>query len=390
MKVAKSVMVGVLALALLVPAAVVAQSKFGIFLEDIIVDVGTGQELDSYLTALEEFGFHGSVLVAVGDAVILHNAYGLADAEKGIHNHTTTAFGTGSLTRLFTAAAVIRQIDELIIAPDDPLDRFFNDIPSDKMQLTLHDLLTGSSGLVWNDDWSTADMKSDEIVAMILEQPLQFATGSKSEYSRADYFLLGRTVEIVTDQGLEEYFRNKEFVKQWMSRTGITMPFYVDSLVSRSCVPDVPQATAPEYVRAHYELLGTEGVVSTVGDLYRWWKGLFDGDMVGAKGREMMFTPYVPCSDGSGAATGYGWQIVQSRTGDTLRFVSDFVEPNGWGCALYNYREANTTIVVMSNCPFGEGNPADIVACNLSAITIGDRKVAAPTEEKPLDCSIKR
>jgi len=175
-----------------------------------------------------------------------------------------------------------------------------------------------------------------------------------------------------------------------MSRTGITVPFYADSQVSHACVADLPHKTPTEYVRSHPELMGCEGVVSNVGDLYRWWMGVLDVDMVSPEGREAMFTPYRPCSDASGVSMGYGWQIQQSRTGDTLRFVSSYVEPEGWGCALYNYQEINTTIIVMTNCPFGEGNPADVVARNLSAIAIGDRKVVPPTKEKPLDDSIGR
>jgi len=145
-KLAKLVMVGVLVAVMFVPAVVLGRSKLGIFLEDRIVDRGKGQALDSYMTELEKVGFNGAVLVAEGDAVILHNGYGLADADKGVRNYSTTVFSTGSLTRLFTVVAILQQIDEMVISTDDPLDRFFNDVPADKQGITIHDMLSGSSG----------------------------------------------------------------------------------------------------------------------------------------------------------------------------------------------------------------------------------------------------
>jgi CubicO group peptidase (beta-lactamase class C family) len=390
MTVAKIVMVGVLAACLLAPTVAMGQSQLGIYLEDRIVGEGKGQALDAYLTELAETGFGGAVLVAEGNGVILHHGYGLADAETGIRNYSITSFSTGSLTRLFTVVTVLQQIDELIIAPDDPLDRFFNGVPSDKQGITIHDLLTGSSGLAWIDEAKTAGLSADEIVAEVLKQPLQFATGEKSAYSPADYFLLGRMIEIITAYGLEVNFRNSEFVNQWMTRTGITLPFFIDSLLARTCVKEAATKTATEYVRAHPELMGVSGVVSTVGDLYRWWKGVSDAIIISTEGLESMLTPFVPSSDDTGVSSGYGWQITQSRTGDTLQFVSSYLESEGWGCALYNYRGSNTTIIVMTNCPFGEGNPADAVARNLSSIVIGDREVATPTEGSPLDGTIER
>ena len=86
-------------LAAVVFVAILAMNTRGLEIPPRVVTDGPGASMDTFLTRLEAFGFNGSVLVAQGDRILLHNAYGLADVEQGIPNHTHTVFSTGSVTK---------------------------------------------------------------------------------------------------------------------------------------------------------------------------------------------------------------------------------------------------------------------------------------------------
>jgi len=366
------------------------QAKFGVHLDDVLIIGEKGQALHDYLTSLEEHGFHGSVLVAEKRTVLLHNAYGTAFPEQDIKNHSNTVFSTGTVTRQFTAACIAMLEQELVIETNDPLDRFFDDVPLDKKDITLHHLLTNSSGLPSLEELGAKDLPLEDLVPTILSQPLKFPVGQKSEFSNSDYYLLARVVEIVSGQPFETYLRQKFFIQLWMQKSGMKLPFYVDTLVARSLRLVVDEINPTRYIRHRPYLAGSSGVISTVGDLYRWLIGVNDPDRFEPDYRDMMFEPYMKESGSTDVSVGYGWRVQTSRTGDKLVFQTDQVEPQGWGCAIYHYQNADVMIIVLTNKPIGDTNTADVVATNLSAILFGDREVAAPTADAPLDTSIPR
>ncbi len=104
-------------------------------------------QIQSYLDRLEEAGFSGAVLIAQNGEVIFKNGYGLADRKKYIPITSETVFDTGSLSKQFTAAAIVHLEEQGKLQVTDTLANFFDNVPSDKADITLHQLLTHSSGL---------------------------------------------------------------------------------------------------------------------------------------------------------------------------------------------------------------------------------------------------
>ncbi len=111
-------------------------------------DEALAARIDSYLTAGVVNGFSGAVLVAKNGAIILNKGYGLANKKEGIRNTPTTVFDIGSNTKQFTATAIMKLVELGKLKTTDRLDSCFDGLPSDKRDITVHQLLTHSAGLI--------------------------------------------------------------------------------------------------------------------------------------------------------------------------------------------------------------------------------------------------
>ena len=104
------------------------------------------KKLDDYILTAVEAGFSGAVLVAKGGEVILHNGYGLADREKNIPVKKDTVFDIGSITKRFTRAAILKLEEQGKLKRSDPLTTFFDDVPEDKAEITIEQVLEHTAG----------------------------------------------------------------------------------------------------------------------------------------------------------------------------------------------------------------------------------------------------
>jgi CubicO group peptidase (beta-lactamase class C family) len=132
---------------------------------------GLEMKLDEYLTRLTALGFRGSVLIAHDGNVVLSKGYGALDDNASDLITPETLFAIGSNTKPFTAAAILKLQDQGSLNVKDPISYFFADVPSDKSAITIHQLLTHSSGLdhsgVFHGDFER--VSRDDAVARILK-----------------------------------------------------------------------------------------------------------------------------------------------------------------------------------------------------------------------------
>jgi CubicO group peptidase (beta-lactamase class C family) len=140
---------------------------------------------DEYLSRIVPYGFSGAVLVAKDDRVILNKGYGMAIRAKNIPNTETTVLNTGSITKQFTAAAIMKLEMPGKLNTPDAIGNFFEQVPTDKKNITLHHLLTHTAGIAdaVGDDYAAA--KRDETITKVLKEPLQFTPGEEFSYSNA-------------------------------------------------------------------------------------------------------------------------------------------------------------------------------------------------------------
>jgi CubicO group peptidase (beta-lactamase class C family) len=251
----------------------------------------TWETLEDRLQKEEAEGFSGVVLIVRDDRVILHKGYGLANKECRIPNSIETVFAIGSTPIDFTKAAVLKLSDLGQLRLSDPIGKFLPDIPEDKQSMTIEHLMTGRSGLPnfhhipgQDEDYDLTWIDRQTALDRILGQKLLFAPGKGEQHSHSAWVLLAAIMEIVSGKSYKEFLEEHFFVPAGMERTGL----YQDAAAFREeevAVGDSPNKTgkinAPQYWgQTSWLVMGSGGMVSNPGDLYKWIQALRSGKLL--------------------------------------------------------------------------------------------------------------
>jgi len=291
--------------------------------------------LNEYVTTAEKDGFSGAILVARAGRILVEAGYGVANPATGAKVRTDTVFTTGSITKQFTAAAIMRLESAGKLSVKDSIGKYFDAVPEDKKGITLHQLLTHSAGFpgAIGDDFERVGR--DEFVRRALATPLLFAPGTKYEYSNVGYSLLAAIVERVSGKAYEEFLRTSFFEPAGMKDTGYLLPKWDPSRLAHGMTNDGGDwGTLVDKAFRNggpgWHLVGNGGIHSTVGDMYRWHVALESGKLVPAAELKKMYTPWV--EEPGGSHYGYGWSIENTprdtrligHNGGNPFFFSDF------------------------------------------------------------------
>ncbi len=326
-----------------------------------VVSGRAGTLIDSYFEALETGGFSGTVLVARKGELLLHKGYGLADREMKIRCTTETVFDIGSITKQFTAAAILRLEAEGKLRVEDRLSKHLEGVPEDKKDITLHHLLTHTSGLDHaygeDDDYAPRDLA----VRLFLRMPLITAPGERYRYSNPGFSLLAAVVEKLSGMTYEEYLHDRFFRPAGMTQTGYFIPRWNVMRVSRNYSGQEDNGWTfnrnwgPE--GPYWHLYGNGGILTTSGDLYKWEQALMSDRFLSAEAREKLLGRHAPENDETGSFYGYGWRV---GTTENDMAYSGHGGGSGWGvsAAYFRFPEEGILVLVLSNqarFPGGEG-----------------------------------
>ncbi|MEA2560684.1 MAG: hypothetical protein QOH06_2188 [Acidobacteriota bacterium] len=309
-----------------------------------------GEKLDAHMSRLEAYGFSGSLLVAKGGEVILNKGYGFANAQRKDPFTAETAFDIGSITKQFTATAILKLEMQGKLSVSDPISKWFEGVPEDKKGITLHHLLTHSAGLedVFGDDYE--EMPRDRLVKEALSSKLLWAPGTRYRYSNAGYSLLAAIVELASGKPYEAYLRENLWKPAGMTRTGYKLQ--EKGPLAHGVLGDaedwgtpVDKAWAPD--GPWWNLRGNGGVLSTTGDLYKWHQALEGEAILSKEAKAKMFTPHVPEDEEGSSHYGYGWAIFKTQRGTRL------IAHNG-GNGIFNadfrrYLDDGVVLIIGSN-----------------------------------------
>lgn len=287
-------------------------------------DTAFAADTRDYLERLEAFGFAGVVLVARGERPLVAEGYGLADRERGIPWTPGTVSTVGSITKQFTGAAILALAEEDRLGLDDPLTAHFENVPEDKRAITLHQLLTHSSGIVdlqGRGDWDP--IGRDEFVAAALAQPLAFPPGTGYDYSNAGYSLLGAVIEKLTGGGYERFLRSRFLLPLGLYETGYVLAGWGDATrLAQGYRGDEPWGTVLGRPMAddgpYWVLRANGGIHTTAWDMLRWSRALLEGRALSASSRELLWTPHVREGEGADFHYGYGWVTMELPDGTEI------------------------------------------------------------------------
>jgi CubicO group peptidase (beta-lactamase class C family) len=331
----------------------------------------TEQKLEEFLQAHLATGkFMGAVLVARGDEVLHQGGYGKANLELDVPNSLETVFRLGSLTKQFTAAAILQLQDQGRLNVNDTLDKYLPNAPH-AGEVKLGQLLSHSSGIPdppeLAEGSSGSDLRQahtvDEMISRVVGQPLEFTPGSQYKYCNICYMILGRVIEEVSGQSYADYLTQHIFQPAGMTATGIDEAGRVLPHRASGYTWNGETYSNSEFV--DLSNVGAAGIlVSTVGDMYKWDRALYSDKLLSKAAREAFFTPRVSKGDGSSYA--YGWAIKETPE-HTLAEHSGGV--NGFVSFAIHDPATQLYVIVLSNVE----NPAAVdVAQGLAAIAYGE------------------
>lgn len=279
--------------------------------------------VDDFLRRLAGLGFRGAVLVAEGGEVVLAQGYGpLANSDPAPIT-PDTVFNIGSVSKAFTAAAILKLQDQGKLSVDDTLAEHLPNVPSDKAGITLHQLLTHTAGLddagVGSGDLDTIDKAA--ALEVILGRALLLPPGQESAYSNHGYILLAAVVEAASGQPFADYVRAELLLPAGMTSTGWWGADSATAGKPRASGVDngVDRGDSADFPTPGWAIMGAGGMVSTANDLYRWHQAVQAGQVLSADAAAAYASPQFPIDEQ--ASQGYGWVLAQTAPGQWLRIV---------------------------------------------------------------------
>ena len=276
--------------------------------------------LDVHLDRLEAAKCSGLVFVARGEEVLYERGFGLADRENRRAWTRSTLAPVGSITKQFTAAAVMKLVEAGKLSVDDTLADHFEDVPKDKAGITLRQLLTHTSGLagpgIPDPEW----IDRDDLVLTVLEAPLRFEPGSRYSYSNMGFSFLAAIIEKETGERYVDFVRDELLLPAGMEESGYPIEGFDRARLSVGYAGERRTGTLPEDVYTEYGpswvLLGNGGILSTADDMHRWALALLDSKVLSKASIEQLWTPAVDESNGAKESFyGFGWSIVDTPDG---------------------------------------------------------------------------
>ena len=336
------------------------------------------RNLKVYLNKVNAYGFSGQILVSENGKIMLNQAYGFANRESKIPNSLNTVFNIASLTKQFTATAILRLETDGKLKITDEIGKYFDNVPADKSTITIHQLLTHTAGLSRGQDGKRNSISRDEVVAKILQIPLSAKIGEKFLYSNNGYHLLAAIIEKASGKTYQQYLSENLFKPAGMVQSG----FYQDEKWSKFPVAQTYNEwtklpTFTEWNKAwNY---GSGAVISTVNDLYKWFKALSDNKILLKESKEKLFRQYTKSFD-ENTFYGYGWYLEKQTNGKTLIFHGG--DNQGYHSEFRWYLEDNRLIIILTNYemlePDGVAIQKRIIANNLHRILAGEEYKQPP------------
>ncbi len=266
-------------------------------------------------------GFTGAVIVARGDEVLLRQGYGRIDPDEDRPVRPDTVFTTGSITKQFTAAAILKLEEQGKLSVSDPMSKYLPDVPPDKRAITIHHLMTHQAGFPGGIGDDRERVGRDEYVRRALATKLEFEPGTRYEYSNVGFSLAAAILERVSGQSYEAFLREQLFLPAKMKDTGYSLPGWKADRLAHGIADDGGDwGTVVEHAISDggpgWHLLGNGGIHSTVDDMLRWHRALQGDAILSAASKRKLYGRHA--DEGGGTWYGYGWSIEPTEWGELV------------------------------------------------------------------------
>jgi len=339
-----------------------------------VTSADAASSIDEYFTRLAAHGFSGAVLVARGEDVLLRKGYGLADKKRGIANRSDTAFNIASLDKQFIAAGILRLEEMGKLSVSDPISRFFDFVPDDKKNITLHQVLTHTAGFsdeYWDEHPELT--RAEFIRWVVTERKLLASPGKEWSYASFDYWLLEEVIERASGMPFEEFLNRELFAPAGMRFTGFALPKWDRDNVAHTSLWTIPSSALPGELQFENPVdrpAAWRVMLSTPEDLYRWYLALRAGRILTPESRKKLFTPVME-------NYAYGWYVAPTIRG--TRLIHHGGGGSGVGTVVtFDWFVDEDTLVVITNNSIMSGFVADFIVADVEAMLFSGAAMMPP------------
>ncbi len=313
-------------------------------------------KLDTFFKKLQQtMGFNGAVLIAQYGKIIYKNSFGYANYFTKSPINTHTHFQLASVSKQFTAVAIMQLKEKNLLNYDDPIYKHIPGFPYDS-SLTIRSLLTHRSGLsdyAYNMDKiydKKIPLTNQKVVEMMirLKPHIDYRPNARFSYNNTNYMLLAYIVEKLSGQNFREYLKKNVFEPAGMVETFVYDPMHPEMLKT-AATGYVPRRGGPVVSDFNHldGVTGDKGIYSTVEDLHHWDMALNEEKLVSFQTLEEAFTPQHTQPKVLPKNYGFGWRLTQLDTGDWLTYHT------GWWHGFKNYYlhnpKDNSAIIILGN-----------------------------------------
>jgi CubicO group peptidase (beta-lactamase class C family) len=316
-----------------------------------------------------------SIAVLRGRDTLALKGYGLADISSKRAAGATTIYRIGSITKQFTSAAIMRQVEQGKISLDDDMSKYLPDFPLHDHHVSIRQLLNHTSGIhsytsniAWPLTWSK-ELTPREIVRFVENDTFDFAPGTKWLYNNTGYVLLGMILEKVTGMPYAQYLQREFFAPLGLRRTSYCPSSPSDTAFAAGYAVARGSVAPAQYLHMSHPF-SAGALCSTVGDFAMWQRALAGGRVVNARSFGLMSTPDTL---NNGNRLSYGFGLVPGNFAGH-RSIGHSGGVNGFTTASLYFPADTLNVVVFSNA---NGGP-DPLALNLARAVLGLPLVSPP------------
>ncbi|MEG3659375.1 serine hydrolase [Arenibacter palladensis] len=341
------------------------------FLANYTLAQKLNKEYDALMSEVYKEDGPGAVALVVQKGKVLYRrAFGMANLELGVKMKPENVFRIGSITKQFTASAILRLRDEGKLRLDDDITKYISKYPTHGHAISIEHLLTHTSGIrsytemkEWDAEVQKKDFTPTELIAFFKNQPMDFKPGEEFHYNNSAYFILGYIIEVVSGKSYEEYIDSVFFKPLKMTNS------YYDS--SSRIIKNRAYGynkNEDDYMNQDFlnmtQPYAAGSLLSSVDDLYKWYSAVMNDEVISETSRKEAHTPHL-LNDGQKTGYGYGWFIGNIQGSKMIEHGGGI---NGYLTSSIYLPDDDVFVAVFTNCTCDD---PDKIAKKIAAITIG-------------------
>lgn len=300
--------------------------------------------VDGYLKNLPATQhFRGNILVERDGKVLLEKSYGLADESWKIPNERDSRFEIASLTKQFTAAAILQLSEAGKLSVQDPVSKYYTQSPAAWQAITIQELLTHTSGIPNNELQNftkgiAVPYTPEELIQTFRDRPLVATPGSKWAYTNTEYYLLAYIIEKLSGESYGAYLADHIFKPLGMAHSGFAPSLTIVPKMTEGYTRENDILRHRDYFDRSLEI-GAGGIYTTIGDLLLWNQALNAPGFLNEHSLTQMFTAHPPGN------YGFGWFVDNQPV---RRIYHEGGDP-GFAAFEARYPDQHLLIIILAN-----------------------------------------